>query len=990
MNKKYMKFIVALISLNILFTLSTFGQGVVVVKDVNGNPVQGVSVTVGEGTKPVLTNEKGEFTLKIDSKTSVLLEAEGYDPQMVVAFPAVPLESVIMIKPSFQMGSKDVVKVPFGSFKKRQIPGSVTGINIDDLIKYDQVIDFNTAILGRVPGFFGSSDNRGLGAPLVIVDGVPRAGLDYNIQMIDQISIERDLAGAMLYGGQANNGIIYITTKRGQPLKKNLNFLVSSGVNDAISYPKYLSASEYMSLYNEALANDGLSPKYNQSDIDATASGQDPVRWPDEEYYNSRYLKDYAGYFNMVGEASGGNEIAQYYLNVGWARSKSFLKVGNGDNEKRDKINVRGNVDYKLNNVVKIRFDAAVVFNLYQQPRYTTEGTNFWTLSSSLFPNSAPVLIPASLMKDPTLQGAAVKIDNEYILGGTSEYLTNMYGELMLNNVTKFNHRLLEMNIGLDFDLNTLTKGLTASLFLTYDLQNIFRTDILNSYAVYQPNYKADTISSWSKYNVDVKVNTQTLSDVSFLRKNGIYGKIDYHRLFGAHEVSANAIGYFDQYSLEGVLQPTKHLNFALRANYNYKEKYIAEFTGVVMGSTKLNETQQWGFAPGMGLGWVVSEEGFLNGNSFVNYLKLRTNIALTNNDEYLNSYFPGHDIYTTSTQYNYNNGAAYNKSVLLSLGNQNLGFEKRLNYNIGFDAFLLDTKIGIEGAYFYYKTYDVVTQRTNYYPVYFGSYYYENYGSYQNQGAELGLNYTQNFGDVRVRFGTNFVYSVPKTLQVDEINYTEDYRKATGKPTDAMFGYVALGLFQNQADIDNSVPQTFGTVKPGDIKYEDLNGDNVIDDLDQKMIGNSHARFEYSFNLSLKYKAFELFALATGQSGMDNYTNSPYYWVYGTRKYSEVVSDRWTPATASSAAYPRLTTLSNDNNYRNSTFWLYNNDWFTLQTVQFTYTMPLKINGINEAQFFIRGNNLLTVSKNKDKSQLNVATAPQTRFYSLGITVML
>lgn len=990
MNKKNIKFIVAFICLNILFQMASFAQQTVVVKDANGNPVQGVSVTIGEGSKPVLTNERGEFLLKLDARTSVLFEAEGFDPQIVIAYPAIEMEPVVMIKPSFQMGSKDVVKVPFGSFKKRQIPGAVTAINTDDIVKFDQSIDFSEAILGRIPGFFGSADNRGLGAPLVVVDGVPRTGMEYNIQMIDQISVEKDLLGSMLYGGQANNGVIYITTKRGAPLKKSLNFNVTSGVKKAISYPSFLSSGDYMTLYNEALANDGLAPKYLQSDIDATKAGQDPVRWPDEDYYNSTYLKDLSSYFNLVGEASGGNEVAQYYLNVGWARNTSMLKLGEGGDEKYDRINVRGNVDYRLNKVMKIRFDAGVVFNLFNQPRYTTAGTDFWTLSATLFPNSAPVLIPASLMEDEAMLGAAKLVDGQYLLGGTSEYLTNMYGELTRNGPQKINNRLLEMNIGLDFDLKTITEGLTASIFFTYDLQNIFRTDILNSYAVYKPTYAADTIQSWSKYNVDVKVNNQTLSDVSFLRKNGIYGKIDYHRQFGDHEITANTFGYFDQYALEGVRQPAKHLNFALRANYNYKEKYIAELSGVLMGSTKLNETEKWGFAPGLGLGWVASEEDFLNGSSFVNYLKVRANVAVTNNDESLTSYFPGHDIYTVGTLFPYNNGAASNSGYLLSLGNKNLGFEKRLNYNVGFDAFLMNSKLGIEGSYFYYKTYDVITKRTNYLPAYYGSYYFENYGSYQNQGVELGLNYTMNLGDVKVRVGSNFVYSVPKTLLIDELDYPDEYRKATGKPTDAMFGYVALGLFSDQTDINNSDPQTFGTVKPGDIKYEDLNGDNVIDDLDQKMIGNSHSRVEYSFNLSIKYKAFEFYALGTGQSGLDSYFNNPYYWVYGSRKYSEVVMDRWTPATAATAAYPRLTTLPNDNNFRNSTYWLYKNDWFTLQTAQLTYTLHTNISGIKEARFFVRGNNLFTVSKIKDKTQLNIGTAPQTRFYSLGISIML
>jgi TonB-linked SusC/RagA family outer membrane protein len=994
MNKKYIKALVVLISLNLIFQLSSFAQKPVVIKDSNGNPIAGASVTIGEGTKPIITNEKGEFNLKVDAITAILVEAEGYDSQNLVAYPAIDLSTIVLTAAPFQMTQKDLVKVPFGSFTKRQISSAVTSFKPAEILLYDNPKDFQELINGRVPGFFGMTDNRGLGTPLVVVDGVPRSGLDYNLQMIDQITVSKDLLSSMMYGGQANNGVIYITTKRGQPLKRNINFTLQSGVNQAISYPKFLSSSNYMTLYNEALTNDGLAPKYTQADIDANASGSDPVRYPNENYYNSTYLKNLSSYYNIVGETGGGNEIAQYYLNIGWNRATGFLKPGEGGNEKKDRINVRGNVDYKLNDVIKVRFDAAAIFNIMDQPRYTSSTSDFWTLSSTLYPNSAPALIPVSLLTDPTLLGAAKIIDGKYILGGTSEYMTNIYGELSKNGPSQINSRLLEMNVGLDFDLKKITEGLSASVFFTYDLQNIFRTDIPNSYAVYQPIYTSNAITSWSKYNVDSKVNQMNLADVSFSRRNGLYGKIDYHKISGDHEIIVNGLGYFDQNTTEGVLQPTKHVNAGVRANYSLKKKYFLELIAMANGSIKLSGSDKWGISPGLGLGWIASEESFLSGNSLINYLKFRTNIAITNNDEYLNVYTPGRDFYTAGNMYYFNHTAGYNRLYMMNLGNPNLGFEKRLNYNLGFESIMLDKKFAIEASYFYYKTYDIITQRVNYFPAYFGSVPYENYGSRQNQGIELGINYFENIGDVRVSIGSNLVYSVPKTNVIDELNYPEVYRRATGKPTDALFGLVATGLFADQAEIDSYYPQTFGKVRPGDIKYEDLNGDNVIDELDQKMIGNSHSRIEYSFNVSLKYKAFELFVIASGQTGASSYFNNPYYWVYGNRKYSDVVLNRWTPAAAetapSSITYPRLTTLPNDNNFRNSTYWLYKNNWFTLQTVQLTYTLPGKIPAIKNANFFLRGNNLFTASQIKDKSQLNIGTAPQTRFYSVGLSLML
>lgn len=203
------------------------------------------------------------------------------------------------------------------------------------------------------------------------------------------------------------------------------------------------------------------------------------------------------------------------------------------------------------------------------------------------------------------------------------------------------------------------------------------------------------------------------------------------------------------------------------------------------------------------------------------------------------------------------------------------------------------------------------------------------------------------------------------------------------------MFGLVALGLFKDQEEIDNSPLQAFGPIQPGDIKYQDLNNDQVIDDNDQKMIGNSEARVGYGLTANINYKAFELFVLATGQVGEDNIFNDPYYWVYGDRKYSEVVLDRWTPSTASAATYPRLSSTSNTNNFINSTFWLYNNSWFRLQTIQLTYTLQdIKFAGLEEVRFFVRGNNIFKISKIKDKTELNIGSAPQTRAISLGLSL--
>ena len=651
---------------------------------------------------------------------------------------------------------------------------------------------------------------------------------------------------------------------------------------------------------------------------------------------------------------------------------------------------MRGNVNYKLTDHIKLSFDGAAIFNFATTPRYTVQSNNFCVLSSTLRPDNTPVLIPSSLMKDEMLLSAAKLIDGKYLLGGTSQYLTNIYGELTRNGPRISNDRLIEINTGLNFDLGNITPGLSASSFLTFNMYNLFLADIVNSYSVYQPNYAADTIASWSKRGTDIKVERQTLSDVYFYRRNGAFGTIDYNRIFdNKHNLTINSVAYRDEYTVEGSAQSVKHLHFGIRANYMFDNKYVAELTGVYAGSVKLFETNPWGFSPGIGLGWILSEEDFLKGNSLINFLKVRTNWGIINTDENLTGYYLGRNLYTASGTYYYNQGTNYNTGRLITLGNANVNFEKKMNFNLGFESMLLDNKLGIEGGYFYYKNYDVLIRRSNELPVYIVTPPFENYGSYQTQGVEFGLNYSEKVGDLFINFGSNFTYSVPKALIVDELPYPDTYRRLKGRESDSYFGWVALGLFKDQAEIDASPEQTFGTVKPGDIKYKDLNNDGVIDNDDQQIIGNWNARIQYGFNLHLQYKSFEFFALGTGQTGQNRYFNNDYYWVYADRKYSEVVWDRWTPATAATATYPRLTTLGSTNNFRNSTFWLYDNNWFNLHTAQLTYLLP-KIKGVEDARIFLRGNNLFTISKIKEKTQLNIGSSPQVRVASIGLNISL
>jgi hypothetical protein len=280
-------------------------------------------------------------------------------------------------------------------------------------------------------------------------------------------------------------------------------------------------------------------------------------------------------------------------------------------------------------------------------------------------------------------------------------------------------------------------------------------------------------------------------------------------------------------------------------------------------------------------------------------------------------------------------------------------------------------------------------TQRFSQYPNYFSSFIpYTNYNADQRTGFDLMLNINKKVGDVQLNFGTTATFSKSKATKRDEL-FLDAYQNRAGKPVDAIFGLVSNGFFADQNDITNSARQLFSEVRPGDIKYVDQNNDNVIDARDEIMIGRFIAPLTYGINFSVRYRRLNLFLLGTGNHGGDARMNNSYYWVSGDVKYSEVVLNRWTENTKTTATYPRLSSQQNNNNFRSADFWLYSTNRFNLSKVQLTYDLP---NTVSSKIFskgllvYISGSNLYTFSKNRKILDLAVASMPQFRNYNAGI----
>ena len=307
---------------------------------------------------------------------------------------------------------------------------------------------------------------------------------------------------------------------------------------------------------------------------------------------------------------------------------------------------------------------------------------------------------------------------------------------------------------------------------------------------------------------------------------------------------------------------------------------------------------------------------------SAINYLKLRVSGGIMNSDNGIGGYYYYDSPYIKSSNYTWDENSWSTSGVIASYGaNPELAYEKRKDLNFGFDGVLFNRMLSVEANVFTSVYSDRVTKALTTYPSFYSNYIpYVNSDKTSYRGAEIGLSFKKSFGDFSFVIGANGLYNDSKILKKDEV-WANRYQNRAGKPVDAIFGLVSSGFFKDQADISGSALQSYGTVKPGDIKYVDQDHNGIINANDQVQIGRYQSPYSYGLSLKISYKNFTLFAKGTGSIGADRIISGDYYWVDGSKKYSEYVLNRWTPSTATTANYPRLSSVANPNNFQNSTF---------------------------------------------------------------------
>lgn len=896
------------------------------------------------------------------------------------------------------------VQVAFRSIDQRDLLGGVSVIDMKEMSEKA----YTSNSLGFVDNVVGGFNGNIWGNTeyLVIVDGMVRDANNVLPHEIDQITLLKGASAVVLYGPRAAKGVISITTKRGEIGDLRINIHANTGFYTPKSYPKYLGSAEYMTLYNEARANDGLAANYSQEDIFNHASGSNPYRYPNFDMYSSEYLKKAYNRSEAIAEISGGSEKVRYYTTTGYYRESSLLKVGKTEDNYVSRFFVRGNVDMQLHKLITAQADANVTF-------YDSYSANvdWWGQTATLRPHLVTPFIPLSYIEatDQNSLNAVLNSsylqDGKFFFGGTQQHPTNPVADAYAAGDSKFVSRQFQFNTRFDVNLSPLLKGLYFRAKYGIDYASTYNQGYSNSYATFAPtwsNYNGeDIISSITQYGKDEKSGTENISNSAYRYTYNVSGQFDYQNTFNEdHNVFGMILANAWQTQRSGHYHRTTNANLGFQASYNYQHKYYADFSVAMPYSTKLPTGNRMAFSPTVTLGWNLANEKFLE-NSIFDNLMLTASVGIINQDLDITASDneDGYYLYKTVVQkggwYSWGDNGGLAATEFQRGNNPDMTYVKRKEFTAGLRGSMWSNLINFDINFFTSKMDGGLVRPGSLYPNYFTQIDYPsssiipyvNFNVDQRTGFDFSVYANKKVGEVDLTLGVSGMYYKSTAKKRDE-NIEFSYLSAVGRALNGYWGLESEGFFQDEAEITSAPTQTFGDVKPGDIRYKDQNNDGKIDDNDRVFLGRWDSPLMSGINLTVKWRDFTFFAMGNLYLGGHGMKNNSYYWMSGDSKYSEIARNRWTPETATTATYPRLTTTNGANNLRTSDFWIYKNDRFNLSQVQLTYAMPqnvLRGTFIKGLSFFANANNLLMIAKERKILEMNVGSAPQTRFYQLG-----
>jgi TonB-linked SusC/RagA family outer membrane protein len=976
------------------------------VTDENGEPVPNAKVIIGEGITYTQTDENGSLTINAYPNDFVTINATGYEKSVSQIQDIVLQNNVRLVRSKLFMTSDDNVHLPFMTLKKRSITGNDYTLTGNQLDKYPTT-DLRNSFVGLVPGLqvterdgspgitseeelavYSVTEKIGVSvrgrSVRYIIDNIPLnvTEMPLDPSEIETITVIKDIPGKAMYGPIAADGIILITTKRGRANERIFNVDMESGISIIDRFPGTVSGEDYAKLNNLARAADGMDPRFSADDFAEFAKNDPYNMYHPSVNYRDMMLKNTRGFRRANVSSTGGNEVSRYFAYLGYNGEGDIYKIGPAADYNR--ITTRSNIDLKVNNFIDVQFDfyGGLSFRRSSNYLYSSTVDEGGSAMSLLEFNQAlpyinttpPVEFPVYANNDPSLPKPYYAV--------SSAYQYNPIGDLVHNGYYTELVRTGSLTATVDIDFSDYIEGLRSRTSMTYDGLNVVRTGKAENYEAYMvtPSKTAGGNDTILLAKVHDGLDAPEMSNLHDYYYQGLlfYENLNYNKSFGNHHIQSALTYHLFRIARNGIEEPERTQSVVWTGMYSFNDRY--SILGVLnfAGTYTLPKENRSKLFPSIGASWVISEESFMSGITFINYLKLRANAGILGFENFQSPfYFRDHwtvnssgtvfGAYSTNQWFGNTTSTAYRTSPSRS-GNPDISWETRKEFSFGIDGLMFDHKLLFELSYFNNIRDGIVTQLPNSTPYYLGTSAVlprYNFNKYRYSGLESGIRFTDQSGIFSYSVGGNATIMNTKYVKIDEPQYRFDYQYRIGRPIDTYWGLKCEGKFKSDAEA-LTVPQLYDAVlKQGDLKYTDLNEDGYIDDNDMCAIGNTTPLLYYSLSAQFSYRNFDLSVIGNGCAFYDIPITNTYYWSgWGDNNYTNFVKDNI------GETYPRLTYYKVNNNFVASDFWLTKGGYFKIQNVELAYNVPLeKLQAIHSRgmRLFVRGANLLTISKLKD-----------------------
>lgn len=968
------------------------GNIIINIVDEYNKPIAGVSVSsVSNTEKKGVTDFEGNLTLEIEPSGFLKVIHHTFEKMVAINSNSIRIQL---------RKTDNKINVGYGISKNNDEITTALDLVYSDKLQKSSLNNPTESLYGKLKGLTVLQNGgepwsrdpslfiRGIGTTgnnriLVLVDGFERDLSSLSLLDIENVSVLKDGTDVSKYGLRGANGVILVTTKRGESNSFHVDVSYDKGWNMAFRKPKFLNSFDYANAANQASVLDGNQPIYSNLDLNNFKTGDSPLSHPNVDWWDATF-KDYGVTNNLNTSFYGGGKSINYFTSLNYQNERGLLDNTNLDPRydssiKYDRLNFRTNLDIQLTGSTKFIVDASGYIGGQNQP---SGGIN--NIVNAIYS------IPSAAIPIRTESGE---------WGGTQNYTNNPVALASSRGIATLNYRTLYTNGKIIQDLGKVIKGLSAELAIAYDNYASIFENKTRSYL-----YEAVPFTRDADGAVVFGASQQFGTNLDFTYADGFgdqvrqatgIGKINYENSWNQNKFNASFLYQEDKRVNDNQYNTFARQNLMTSASYAYKNRYFVDGVVSYSGTNVLPEGNRFGFFPAVSAGWIVNRENFLKNNKSVNYLKLRGSWGMSGNDIMTQNLddqaFGAGGTYFFGV--NNNSSAGIREGRLASQG---LTFESSEKLNLGFNLELFN-QLTFSFDAFQDKRTNIIVGTDGEVPSLIGvTPAAENAGEVLNKGIEGSFQWKNQVDKLKYFVSGNFTYSKNEIININEEIRPFDYLRRTGQSIGQRFGLEGLGFFANQAEIDASPKQLFSQVRPGDIKYKDQNGDNIINEFDEVAIGFSgqNPELNYAINFGVELDGFGIDILLQGIANQTLYLNtkSTFWPLVGQNTISEFSSGAWTPETAATAKLPRLTNVNNDNNYRPNDIWLQSGNYLKMRHFEFYYNLPeslTKSMKMNRAKIYARGMNIFSIDNIKivDPEAIGIEY-PTLASYHLGIKI--